>query len=85
MWRLLENRVFKTRFISLYITKQQHQQKPTKMKSDLEGRKKKKKDKDEEKTQKKSDPMANLRPRDPGCASPRSRDPGRASSFSLSL
>ena len=86
MWRLLENWVLKTRFISLYITKQQHQQKPAKMKSDLEGRKKKKKDKGEEKTQKKSDPIANLRLHDPGCASPRSRDPGPRELFlSLSL
>ena len=76
MWRLLENRVLKTRFISLYITKQQHQQKPAKMKSELERKKKRKKDEDEEKTQKKSNPAANLRPRDPGCVSPRSRELG---------
>ena len=54
------------------------------MKSDLEGRKKKKKDEGEEKTQKKSDPMANLRLREPQVVRPRpretwgSREPGRA-------
>ena len=56
MWRLLENRVLKTRFISLYITKQQHQQKPTKMKSDLEVRKKKKKTKAKKKPRKNQTP-----------------------------
>ena len=74
MWRLLENRVLKTRFISLYITKQQHQQKPAKMKSEPEGKKKEKKMKTKKKPRKNQTPR-----RTSGHATQAAWAPGRAS------
>ena len=74
MWRLLENRVLKTRFISLYITKQQHQQKLAKMKSEPEGKKKEKKMKTKKKPRKNQTPR-----RTSGHATQAAWAPGRAS------
>ena len=80
-WHPHRNRVLETRFISPYITKQQHQQKRNQSQ-----KKKKKKTEDEEKKPEKIRPTqaaANPRPREPGDRV--ARAPSHTSSFSLSL
>ena len=82
-WRRLENRILKTRFISPYITKQQHQQKRNQSQKE-----KKQKTKNKKRRKRRKEPRKNQthhlgrgKPqavRAPGHASPRPRDLGLA-------